>query len=165
MKKYFTIYLPTEGKITNGEIVMFKIDDKWTEPCSFDSFIGSDIQEVKQGKLFLCSRDIKVGDKFKGKTLEEFICSNITEGDGNNYFPKETLIWTKDESDGNIEYWRPKSECFKVIGQISPNALSFVKEGDEFEEYQISISVFRITSEILPNSEWVFIEGPCKHFH
>jgi hypothetical protein len=107
-KKYFAKYLPVGSRINEkGDNVMFKIDNRWTEPTDFDSFLGPDIQEVAGGVLFLCSKDI---------TQEDY----LKEGVVHLYFNPQS----KDEE-----------KPFKVIGEISPDA-TWVKEGDEFDEYE-----------------------------
>jgi hypothetical protein len=60
---YFLKYLPVYGEITDPDHVIFKIGFRWTDAVSFDSFLGPDIREALQGKLFLCTRDLKLGDK------------------------------------------------------------------------------------------------------
>lgn len=155
-KKYFAKYLPVEGKITDPEMVMFKIDGKWTEPCEFESFVGNEIEEVKQGKLFLCSRDIQVGD----------MCYK-----GNDYSLAASIIPKHKEA---LEYLM-KEDYHKVIGQISPNA-QWVKEGDEFDEEELCCYLragFNSGSQDheLPFTErdpsrlYYGIKGPCGHFH
>jgi hypothetical protein len=94
MKQYFAKYLPVEGEIKEGDIV-----------------IGMDGKKVK---LFLCSRNIQVGDKV---------------------LDIRTNTWKEVNNSCGVELYKqkPNDIQFKVIGEISPNA-KWVKEGDEFEE-------------------------------
>lgn len=59
---------------------------------------------------------------------------------------------------------------YKIIGEISKDALSYIKEGDEFGEEDISTSAFIKSIEPLPEfgalgKNYVLIKGPCGHFH
>ena len=118
-KKYFAKELPIEGEIKEGDIVFIK------RP------IGSGYFPVKNGKiivienqleyevktlstkqkvkLFLCSRDIQVGDEvvhiYSGK-------KHIIED--KKWLDKKWIV-----------------NYLKVIGEISPDA-TWVKEGDEY---------------------------------
>ncbi len=118
--KYFAKYLPVEGKITDGENVMFKIDGEWTEPCSFDSFIGAGIQAVMQGKLFLCTREIQLGDEVYYKGNKHIVIHKEENSD---------WLFIDPDPGPSID---PK-ELTKVIGEISPDSLGDVREGDEFD--------------------------------
>lgn len=54
--KYITKYLPIPNRINpDGSNTMFLIDNEWTEPMDFDSIMGSGIQDVAGGILFLVS--------------------------------------------------------------------------------------------------------------
>ena len=52
-------------------------------------------------------------------------------------------------------------EWIKVIGEISPDALGYVKEGDEFDETEVSI--YDVLNKI--SVLGIKIKGPCGHFH
>ncbi len=104
---YFTKYLPIEGEIKVGNRVQLKDDGSIiTTTIDMPNYLA--YQKVK---LFLCSRDMQVGDK---------MCQS--DGSGN-----ETCF------DSQID---KKAGFMKVIGEISPAAI-WVKEGDEFKEDQI----------------------------
>lgn len=54
--KYITKYIPFPNRINiEGTNVMFLINGEWTKPCSFDSYIGPDIQSAAGGVLCLCN--------------------------------------------------------------------------------------------------------------
>ncbi len=116
------------------------------------------------GKLFLCSRDIQVGDK----VFE--ILSDETIG--------EEFEWTLGIDKYNSQY---KEDCFKVIGEISPNA-AWVKEEDEFEDYQLwckNIPFWGNNYVMIQPHAWneprptykgwsdeiIKIKGPCGYYH
>jgi nitrogen regulatory protein PII-like uncharacterized protein len=164
MKKYFTKYLPVEGKIDENEI-----KDTWLITpkglATFELRVHKDINtltnkirvhngktyvdfldtEVKLAKLFLCSRDIQVGDKYfehtqvKPDRYEEFVA----------------------QEDDSIE------NSFKIIGEISPDAI-WVTEGMEFDEDEVKES-YIITNDKRSSSynlHWYRIKCPtCKTYH
>ena len=112
-------------------------------------------------KLFLCSRDIQVGDIVQTEGIEEREVKFIAK-DG-------TLFFTNGD-DCNPEF------CFKVIGEISLEA-TWVKEGDEFDEddWRITATVFgdyvELEKSALNDTNLdrsglkIEIKGPCGHFH
>jgi hypothetical protein len=107
-KLFFTKYLPIEGEIAKyGEKV---IDESGDVSVYKYSELNTTHGNLKKTKLFLCSRDIEVGDK----VLDEEFCE-----------------WIVQDSDLKALYL-----LTKVIGEISPEA-TWVKEGDEFDEEQI----------------------------
>lgn len=156
MKTYFAKYLPVEGEIKQGVKAVFSpTGGKLSTDKPLPEWVikSSNEKGFKLGKLFLCSRDIQVGDE---------IIYEITNA--------------KFKWDGNTPQ-RP--EDFKVIGEISPEA-TWVKEGDEFEEEQLKFwknlssglnhqGGFVVNPKIRPDwQEWVTdvqIKGPCGHFH
>ncbi len=93
------------------------------------------------GKLMLTSSDIQVGDKvqewYGNKLYREYIVDEIYQDmDSENNF--HTMIKGGNEAVDS-------KNCFKVVGEISPDA-TWVREGDEFDEDNI-----KQTSEIY---EW-----------
>lgn len=58
MKKYFTKYIPADGEIKEGDMVLDTLSGEivcWWDGNNWDKY-------DKKVKLFLCSRDIQVGD-------------------------------------------------------------------------------------------------------
>lgn len=117
---YFAKYLPVEGEIKYG--------DKVTVPeLGIADYILPESAKVPRGwkkvKLFLCSRDIKVGDK-----------ATVEWENGDIEVNKEILMI---EEDGKIYHfsdgWCYKELAYKVIGEISPQ-VTWVKDGDEFSD-------------------------------
>lgn len=133
------------------------------------------------GKMMLISRDIKVGESYRTKSETFFkTCFKKTEGKGDIYFPKETIIWWKDDSNGGMLTWNPLSECFKIIGEISPGA-TWLKEGRIIPEEKIQVLfvdyVMAGRTFTLEQGKTFYgnsphkapiklrIKGPCGHFH
>jgi hypothetical protein len=160
-KPYFAKYVPVEEEIKEGNNIAWWIDDKHGEVVKATSN-GGYPEKYKVTKLFLCSRDIQVGDAV--------FCTLQPERPFFMYEAQYAKEW-----------------CAKVIGEISPDALSFVKEGDEFDEDQIEkkYNVFSYSKPVSkPDMELidmgediegkvynykqlkcVQIKGPCGHFH
>jgi hypothetical protein len=194
MKNYFCKFLPIEGEIDKNDTYYFYEEDNSINILG-DCFYFDSIQEelnhinsissYKKVKLFLCSRDIQVGDKkvmtidseFNGKLLnKEFVCKSGAGSTGR-------ISLYIDE----IYFGSPHIQtCFKVIGEISPEA-TWVKSGDKFDEEEIyrteterdydyeSDEVEYYTNRILGSSnkkegkQWSYrpikIKGQCGHFH
>lgn len=147
MKPYFAKYLPVDGKpINNTDIV---IGERGTIMTYFAYKALGGSGSIKKAKLFLCSRDIQVGDNYQSPKRfgsKEYIDA-YCDGD---FFPRS----------------------FKVLGEISTEA-TWVKEGDDFDENQVrgwnTIDANIIHEEDFHcKTEWinyVQIKGPCGHFH
>lgn len=155
--KYFTKYLPVEGEIKNGDKAQYNTG----EIISYDAPVNTD--NLKRVKLFLCSRDIQVGDKVYISPSSSYEVSSIN--DGFIYF-------------GPMSIRGKVGKSFKVIGEISPDALSYVKEGDEFEDKDLKFYLlkeeFRATMDLKTIKSFVgnsgkntgvLVKGPCGHFH
>lgn len=178
MKPYFAKYLPTKQEIKEEDI---KHGDKVYSPnklygqslgekgeiITFDSRIIYD-DSYTNGKpkwyrvqLFLCSRDIKIGDQatevLVGGKVETFTIH--TEND----------IYSDMIADGRQ---------FKTIGPISPEA-TWVKEGMEFDEEEVMRHHICYDSEGnmgcclhcsrsrgCDSTDYDYrIKGPCGHYH
>lgn len=135
MSKYFAKYLPVEERI---------------------------IPHKSRVKLFLCSRDIQIGQRvWDSQTSERY----------NKVEYEESTSWacdshSVDSSVGNVVYTVPKERAIIVIGEISPEA-RWVKEGDEFDEEEVHRCFVHENVSILsdPMKRKVQIKGPCGHFH
>jgi hypothetical protein len=131
MKQYFAKYLPVEGEIQVGDYVydisidmVYKMSEK-AKPYKLEQM--NQLKNLyKKVKLFLCNRDIQVGDTVKPYTEREWVDVKVVsiKNDG-------VEVKGKGES-GFVN----KSSIFSLIGEISPNA-KWVKEGDEFDENQV----------------------------
>lgn len=123
--KYFAKYLPVEGEI--------KIGDTYTTQNWINNN-KSPVQRTQEGdytnkiklSLYLCSKDIKVGDKIT--ITKNMFC--VKEGD---YIADKLLVKVLEENPLSLS-----KHVFKVIGLISPEAI-WVKEGDEFDKEDVNI--------------------------
>lgn len=116
MKKYFVKYLPVEGEINDG--------DYWIRNgIVSNEIVAHGICDCKRVKLFLCSRDIQVGDECYHTKYLNLGKWALKEGG-----IQDCVDWHGENVD--------ESHLFKVLGEISPEAI-WVKEGDEFEEDDI----------------------------
>lgn len=169
MKTYFAKYLPAEGKITDATKVMFKINDEWTEPCDFDSFIGPDIQKVAQGKLFICSRDMKIGGGIyvPDSPLTDMHKGNIGVVSDINV-ANQVVHYTIDCLIGGVIHSGifMKENPFKIIGMVFSED-TWVKEGDEFDKEDLEANGCGPNWNDIPTDIWKFkIKCPtCKLYH
>lgn len=117
MKTYFTKYLPVEGEIKegskvkhNGNIVTALKKEGEGDTWKTNGFpiYGSNLGLVK---LFLCSRDIQIGDKVE-------ISDSLSK------------YWDL-ESENDVRIAKDKG-FYKVIGEVSPEA-TWITEGMEFD--------------------------------
>jgi hypothetical protein len=174
--KYFAKYLPVEREIKEG----YCIDTKNNKIVYYNGDYGEKRPDyLKPTKLFLCSRDIQVGDKVWAEDtskhnlkLNDFGIVLSLEFGGIKVRP-QTL------SQEYIRYG--KDEVIKVIGEISSKAI-WVKENDEFDENEIKISDYPkcpkcgaisndgfcpedIDCKINDKQYVIYIKGSCGHFH
>jgi hypothetical protein len=157
MKSYFAKYFPVEGEIKEGDTTFYENKFKKVEMLGKTLVIWNgechiQILKEKKYKLFLCSRDIQIGDTYYNESFE------FTK------YPNKSIA-------GSSTEWVGENGSYKVIGEISPEAI-WVKENDEFEEEEIK----RVPT-LYPNSDWIEgsekrgyesffkIKGPCGHFH
>lgn len=89
-------------------------------------------RELQKVKLFLCSRDIQVGDNVYEPTLEFEGLIRV------GIYPLEKIDYSKKpESWIELDYAMLKG-AYKVIGEISSGA-TWVKEGDEFTADELAV--------------------------
>jgi len=137
MKQYFAKYLPVEGEIKKGDYVKCNgaqgiVTDTWgsitvLEKDGEEHNWRSDIPKLH--KLFLCSRDIQVGDT----NLQHYdpLTNTKCADEPRSINNEEELLYLKDYIEKVERY-----DCFKVLGEISPEA-TWVKEGDTFNNDEI----------------------------
>lgn len=164
MKPYFAKYLPVEGEV--------KMGDKFLDP---ELGIGTrrseeGVYDFQKVKLFLCSKDIKVGDEICDDNDSSEFCE-VMKVDGDNL----TIIYHGKEETVSRLY------TMKVIGEISLKD-TWVKEGDAFDEEDIHVikTIIRLdgkktttehyakhrnNSSIYKTVNVVHIKGPCGNFH
>ncbi len=143
-KPYFAKYLQGEGEIKDGDIVL--LGNTLTKVVGIDEDMSLKAQELTGlktrrewyqqksviQKLFLCSRDIQVGDKFNYRGTTHNILQYIDDS-------------TKCLYNQNGEKLEPQS-CYKVICEISP-AATWLKDGINFEENEVVLVAIPITGE------------------
>lgn len=175
MSKYFAKYLPVEGEIKGwcrykptGNIFyqQFGNNAMYDKPNGKLQYTTSDTIAYEKIQLFLCSRDIQVGNNIKGgKGMNMDLYVNLVNG-------KMTYHVIEQQGPSKGHYspiaYSPESfpEALKVIGPISPEA-TWVTEGMEFDKsdvkgYPKGTELSGITDSS-PNT--YRIKGPCGHFH
>lgn len=179
--KYFTKYLPVEGEIKEGDYILNllynhikKVIEIHKEGKDFNDFIvttdntGCYRDKAKKVRLFLCSRDIQVGDEFNievhGQFRGTYICIDI----------KDELFYYN----GGKEYGIcsvGERFIYKIIGEVSKYAtwmterdvdeseLEFWGEHNDGDKWMTeewgNLVIFN------PNNPTVKIKGPCGHYH
>jgi hypothetical protein len=135
--KYFAKYFPIEGEIKEGDIGVMLLKNNIPTPH----------------KLFLCSRDIHIGDEiwYYGLLgdLKQGKFYHLTKG-----YEGENIVDLTPEGEGTG--FDLGSDGFKVIGEISPEA-TFVKEGEEFEGWGIDLDY----SGDFEKPKLIFIKCKC----
>lgn len=174
MKKYFAIYCPIEGEIEENDKAFWniqtnrvfapKLDDKnidyWKKLLKM-----ANKSNHKPAKLFLCTRDIQVGNEayYKGAKAAQGPVTQI-DLDSNT-------LWINNAPVTLSNYYPVKSD---IIGEISPDALSYVKEWDEFDEDEVHVVGENSWGEWHPiclykkgDNPKIYceIKGPCGHYH
>lgn len=165
--KYFTKYLPVEGEITDVGVAYKSkkfphLEAKYSSAPWKKSVM--DFYEIEKVKLFLCSRDIQVGDKIKfHQTKDEYKNGNYNI-DGEVEGVEKNIVHVR-INDFTIPV--PYNYCIKIIGEVSPDALSYVREGQEFTEDQVKFShlPYEIPKSERKGKEIYQIKGPCGHMH
>jgi hypothetical protein len=169
VKKYFAKYLPVEGEIKEGDKIAF--EGNMNDILTFGTeVIPPKKYSDKKVELFLCGRDIQVGDTI-------YADNNYPNG----IIISEEIFQTYE----SIKYLT--NPHFKVIGKITKDAI-WVKDGDEFDVeellipyrqrsfclqspyYDDEIINTKITDKKLKIDKNNFyhdikIKGPCGHFH
>lgn len=107
--------------------------------------------EIK-AKLFLCSRDIQVGDKYFHDDFYPYPVGDIAD---TNTKVMNAHMMVSNEGEDYEGDW-----SYKVVGEISPEA-TWVKEGDEFDEDEVSRCFY---GKECPGGK-VKIKGLCGGFH
>lgn len=177
MSKYFIKYLPIEGEIKKGD----KFKDGGTLIRDVDEISKVDknfnlenlnlvsnnkgIPEQyrpKKVKMYLCSRDIQVGDKVKiDNTSIDYDFTDVDIDEGYqvwNFHNGEDYKWYCPGFD------KDKMEPFKIIGEVSPEAV-WVTGDMEFEyPNEVKLKKFK-TVKKKQVIVWKFKCPNCKHFH
>jgi len=161
--KYFAKYLPVEGEIkegdwiTDGKFNTGKCLQRDSEFLECSCFYGmTDVVNWRKVKLFLCSKDIQIGDKAIYNNKEVVI----------NGYDERFLIWEFEGMPAPVNY--NKELLLKVIGEISPNAI-WVKEGDKFEHSDLLAAGHGVNwsdkSDDVGKFKFKVLCQNCKTFH
>lgn len=143
MKKYFTNYISTGKEIENDSWVKSPNDGVvWQLNGTKEAVIFAVESMQIPVKLCLCSTDIQVGD-------------NVQNNQG------AIIPWTNEMEKLFIQGSLLKDGLFKVIGEISPDTLGYVKEGMELNEEDVFFLLEGDDNHI----KLAYIKGPCGHFH
>lgn len=121
MNNFFSKYIPVEGEIKEGDSWMAANGDVVEGNTTGRMLYHANKSRQKKVKLFLCSMDIRKGDKV-WHTIDGVFYDII------GIFEDISIVTIK----GN----KLIKECVKVIGEISPESY-WVKEGDEFETKEV----------------------------
>lgn len=160
--QYFTKFLPVEGEIKEGDIVQgvsgyfYQVKDIFHDAGKATSIKGESLllSQLQKVKLFLCSRDIQVGD------IMTVLSNGCLWGK-----PGETCILMENfrakcavKAHSGMVYYAHCDIAFsvqqgtvtKVIGEISPAAV-WIKEGDEVDEAQtLPVILYADNKPVLP---------------
>lgn len=131
MKPYFAKYLSVEGEIKENDLLINPAGTYEYYRKSLD-ITGSIYNGCKKVKLFLCSRDIQVGDMVQEIFYDGTLSKMYSFGKLPNINDLVILY------NGKLHHQTRIENIIKVIGEISPEA-TWVKEGDEFTEDEIKI--------------------------
>lgn len=197
-KSYFTKWLPEDGEKKTANYLLYKglayrhtpiLNNKDDKIYTFITNMyekggyHEKWEDVTPCKLFLCSRDVKVGDEVIK------LAGTVDEGKGTIVQLGETVVRLKlndlDENNEPIIAGYQMKSIIKVIGEKSPEA-TWVKEGDEFDESEIEAwwwdvnrgwfryryeaddelrEYIRIVNKRGDISKIFKLKGPCGHFH
>lgn len=196
-KSYFTKYLPVKGEIKEGSWYIDpngkakqalnlheKIPD-WVKKRVKGINSKDDIlnKSCKLAKLFLCSKDVKIGDRvyanngaaYKNYELEEFILISKAENDewiGTYVYPDDEIQIKGKEKLGWSSIYNP----FKILGEISSES-KWVTEGMEFDESEVKPEYIEKINNFETDMDWTEAEydihilhykikcPTCKTFH
>lgn len=143
MKQYFAKYLPVEGKLKEGELGWSINNALYTHYDHLGENYGKPI------KLFLCSREIQIGDTLR------FIEDNTD------------LLTSTEKELKQHQLLIKLDKGVKVVGEISSEA-TWVKQGNEFEHDELCLNGIGQNWDSrtpLSGKNIVFIKGPCGHYH
>ena len=121
--KYFTKYLPVEGEIKPDDLYFQTYKEGQVGKANKDDYSNGAYKDKQKVKLFLCSRDIAVGDKIRYEAIPD----------------KEWIVNEHGKERDGFQNLNHAKGCFgfKVIGEVSPE-VRFVKEGDEFSDDEVA---------------------------
>lgn len=155
-KPYFTKWIPVEGEIKEGDTIIYT-NGATQHIAEYRSPYYDKYSNLKKLKLFLCSRDIQIGDK----DIHTGIMQDYGEEIVKEVKYQHQLDFMRGVSEAN------KTEIFKVIGEPSPKAI-WVEEGMEFDEDEAKKSYMITNDPSNPScgNHWYRFKCPtCGTFH
>lgn len=197
MKKYFTTYIEVDEGMKDGDWVRFLpkepghpyegrifqadlVENGWIEEWGTNrSFRISACQKVK---LFLLTTDIQEGDQIWDCVKHQNLIALTVQ---QPIDPHDTVAIgvSKYMNELNIEVTElyPVGRVGKIVGEVSPDALTYVSDKEKYDEEDIKIfikswalgwipyepefSLFSEDTEGPPYEYQIRIKGPCGHFH
>ncbi len=174
--KYIALYVPFEGEVKTGTLAYDIVNPNYKAEV-FTARISNgilyddrgyvrDIKDCKVAKLCVCSLDIREGDKVMHISGVDVICQQIdTEeeaGEGNRQY-----LYAIEEQYPQHEIPLWLDECFKVIGQISEDALPFVNvkqvlDVDDIKVYEDQVRIEGRGTVLVRKCQ---IKCPWGHYH
>lgn len=166
MKPFFAKYIPVEGEIKPKDFYSQSYQEGQIGQANEGDYLDGAYKDKQKVKLFLCSRNIQVGDIIKwASPLEKSGYATSIP------IPNESELRL---AKSNMQEYR----YFKVIGEISLSA-TWIKEGDKFAEDEMQHNhicydspgnmgcCFHCSRSKGCDSEDYnyLIKGPCGHFH
>jgi hypothetical protein len=151
MKTYFAKYLPVEGEIKEGDYFIRSKCNTIMHAGDISITEKANLLKYPKAKLFLCSRDIQVGDRVWN---QDSGYGEVKEID----IEGETLGVKYDLQDYEVE--EDFKYIVKVIGEISPEA-KWVKEGDEFDEGEVFNSPAPLWITGIGYQDFIQVKCPC----
>ncbi len=150
-KDYFAKYIPIgpPGNVKEGDKYLCagseqvrtctKTYAEYVETGEREYFLDIDLwsMPVYKAGLFICTKDIRMGDKFYEFTKNQWI-------------------------DYDIVGWNLPVRGYKVLGEVSKDA-TWVREGDAFSEDEVEVvysNRFGFFGKKIAK-----LKGPCGHFH
>lgn len=184
MKPYFAKLIVVEGEIKEGDSLFITTLKDYKDNTEHRAFIqeasttllenisNSKVMNPQKVKLFLCSRDIQVGDKVTYKSHAGNWFKGTVAVTTNSYTAMEEDR-DPDSTDGFYMTYETK-DVYKIIGEISPKA-TWVKEGHEFDDSEVAIMMDEwVPYNCIPEDTWrelgspaitIGIKGSCGYFH
>lgn len=153
MKKYFARWVPVGGEIKVGDDTYEKLTTGEISLWHIDNLNDIDIKNQVKVKLFLCTKDVKPGDKIfvepdavkqdmMGLTFKlHSILDHVYDDVPDRIYKIPIIEYTAHPNPklahiiGTTREWIPEN-VWKPIGEISSEA-TWVKEDDQFDEDEI----------------------------
>lgn len=176
--KIFAKYLPVEGEIKEGDIVIApdyagflivgQLDDMplskphrmcvgLTSDTSFETYA---VSELKLHKLHAVTTDIKIDEDvnfYEGSILREGkVLGYGRDKKASDYGVK--IIW------GTGWLWADWDKVFKILAPLSPHVTWGISDGQEIEG-RIDIVTTGTNEFDFKEGDYFRVKGPCGHYH